>query len=111
MTGWLTGSRMMVALSAIRRVDGSVDPVAVPAGGTELGVDGFSIASALAGEDHVHLFERVDLGGIDKGSLLSKVRSVLACLRSCEKVGSMCEKSFSACMRSISTDPTIPRIQ
>ena len=54
----------------------SVDPVAVPAGGTELGMDGFSVAAALAGEDHVHLFERVDVGGVDKGGLfLSKDRS------------------------------------
>ena len=58
-------------------------------------MDGFSVAAALAGEDHVHLFERVDVGGVDKGGLfLSKVRSGLACLRGGEKVGSMC-KSFS----------------
>ena len=66
----------------------SVDPVAVPAGGTELGMDGFGVATALAGEDYVHLFERVDVGRIDKSGLfLSKVRSGLACLRGGEKGG------------------------
>ena len=65
-----------------------VDPVAVPAGGTKLGMDGFGVAAALAGKDHVHLFERVDVGGVDKGGLfLPKARSGLACLRGSEKAG------------------------
>ena len=48
----------------------------------------FGVATALAGEDYVHLFERVDVGRIDKSGLfLSKVRSGLACLRGGEKGG------------------------
>ena len=112
MTGRLTGSRTMTASSFIRRVGRGVDPVAVPAGGAQLGEHLAGVVAALAGDDDVAALQRARCRSASLSGARSSPCAAGACRRRCEvlkNTGSIRAKSPSACMRSISTEPTMPR--
>jgi hypothetical protein len=47
---------------------GGVDPVAVPAGGAQPGIDFLGVVAALAGQHHVQRLEGVDVVGVLQGA-------------------------------------------
>jgi hypothetical protein len=76
---------------------GGVDPVAVPAGGAQLGEDLGGVVAALAGDDDVAALERVDVERVlQLGFVLGLGRGLAAGVGGREEQGSKWAKSFSA---------------